>query len=126
MINGHPEVFHYLGPIYDKEKLSEVFRTHSLFAMPSIHETFGLVYIEALSQNIPVIYTKGQGIDRLFNDSVGIGVNPLSVDDITQAMKTILSTPDNYNNTSIDFDVFNWNSIAKKYMGYYSEIINSK
>ena len=94
--------------------------------MPSIHETFGLVYIEALSQNLPVIYTKGQGIDLLFDDTVGVGVNPLSVDDITHAMKRILSSPNNYNNASIDFDVFNWESIAKKYIGCYSEITNNK
>lgn len=31
--------------------------------MPSFKETFGLVYAEALSRFIEVIYTKGQGFD---------------------------------------------------------------
>ena len=31
--------------------------------MPSITETFGLVYGEALSQGLLIIYTKGQGFD---------------------------------------------------------------
>ena len=30
--------------------------------MPSTGETFGLVYIEALSQSLPIIYTKGDGV----------------------------------------------------------------
>ena len=55
-------------------------RSCSVFAMPSIFETFGLVYLEALSQNLPVVYTKGQGIDGMFDNTVGIGVDPLSVD----------------------------------------------
>jgi len=124
MINDHERVFQYLGPIYDREKLTEVFRSHSLFAMPSFHETFGLVYLEALSQNLPVIYTKGQGIDQLFDNSVGVGVNPSSVVEIMQAIKAVLSNNDDYSNHSVDFNMFNWNAIAKKYANYYSEIIN--
>lgn len=126
MIDGHRDAFHYLGPIYDKELLSKVFRDHSIFAMPSIHETFGLVYVEALSQNLPVVYTKGQGIDHLFDDSVGIGVNPFSVDEISQAISRVILNHEDYSNSTVDFDMFNWNSIGKKYLGYYSEIINNK
>ena len=29
--------------------------------MPSKHETFGLVYAEAMTQGLPVIYTKNEG-----------------------------------------------------------------
>lgn len=64
-------------------------RSCSVFAMPSIFETFGLVYLEALSQNLPVVYTKGQGIDGMFDNTVGIGVDPLSVEEIKNAIKMI-------------------------------------
>ena len=124
MINGHPDVFHYLGPIYDKEKLSEVFRTHSLFAMPSIHETFGLVYLEALSQNLPIVYTKGQGVDGLFDDTVGIGVNPTSVAEIKEAMEVVLKSPQRYSNRNVCFEQFRWNGIAEKYINLYKQVIN--
>lgn len=126
MMESHPETFTYLGPIYDKDKLCEVFNNHSLFAMPSIYETFGLVYLEALSQNLPVLYTKGQGIDKLFDDSVGIGVNPLSVDEIKNAIKTIISYPQNYSNKKVDFEQFNWNNIVQRYCAYYNEVLNLK
>ena len=65
MIDEHPEFMVMLGSIFDKKKLSEVMRSCALFAMTSIYETFGLVYLESLSQNLPVIYTKGQGIDGM-------------------------------------------------------------
>ncbi len=124
MIENHPEVFKFLGPIYDKDKLCEVFRSHSVFSMPSITETFGLVYIEALTQNLPVIYTKGQGIDGLFDESVGIGVNPLSVEEIKNAIRTILESPDDFSNKTVDFEMFRWPKVAGKYMSFYKQIMN--
>ena len=120
MIDNHPEAISYLGAIYEKDKLCEVFRSHTLFAMASFTETFGLVYVEALSQNLPVVFTKGQGIDGLFDESVGIGVNPLSIDDIKSAIKTILSSPELYSNETINFEDFRWSCVAEKYLSFYN------
>lgn len=122
LISQHAECITYLGAIYDKQKIREVMHDCSLFAMPSIHETFGLVYLEALSQNLPVVYTKKQGIDGLFDESVGIAVNPLSVNDIANAMRTILGKHCEYSNAYVDFMQFRWSHIAEKYMQYYSSI----
>lgn len=38
--------------------------------MPSFTESFGLVYAEAMSQGLPVIYSKGQGFDGQFAEGV--------------------------------------------------------
>lgn len=124
LISQHPECITYLGKIYDKQILTEVMHGSSLFAMPSIHETFGLVYIEALSQNLPVIYTKKQGIDGLFDESVGIAVNPFSVNDITGALKTMLSKREKYSNAHVDFLQFRWSQIAKRYASIYELVVN--
>lgn len=122
IIDQNSDSIKALGKIYDKDKLAEVMRSCAVFAMPSIHETFGLVYIEALSQNLPVVYTKGQGIDGLFNESVGIGVNALSVDDIREAIRKILTSPSSFGNNTVQFEDFNWNNIANKYIEIYNEI----
>lgn len=122
MLEEHPEAVIAMGKIYDKDKLAEVMQSCSLFAMPSIHETFGLVYIEALSQNLPVIYTKGQGIDGLFGSEVGIGVNAHSVEDIKNAIKTIFDNRQMYSNEKVDFGFFKWDNIAKKYLSIYKKI----
>lgn len=125
MIESNHDVFNFVGPIYDKERICEVFRSHSVFAMPSITETFGLVYLEALSQNLPVVYTKGQGIDGLFDESVGVGVNPLSVDDIAKAVKTIIENREHYSNTTIDFEKFRWKHVAEVYLSFYNELMKN-
>lgn len=126
MIDAYPNVFHYLGPIHDKEKLCEVYNAHDVFAMPSIHETFGLVYLEALSQNLPIVYTKGQGVDGLFDETVGIGVNPMSSDEIKNAIQRILEKPDYYSNTNVNFEQFRWEKIATEYKNVYYDLISEK
>lgn len=98
-------------------------RSCSVFAMPSIYETFGLVYLEALSQNLPIIYTKEQGVDGMFDDTIGIGVNPLSIEEIKKAIKIILQENSKYGNLNVHFEDFKWREIASKYICMYKHII---
>lgn len=123
MINAHPEAIKALGNIYDKHRLSIVMQSCSMFAMTSIFETFGLVYIEALSQNLPVIYTKGQGIDGMFDQTVGIAVDPQNVEGIKEAIKTILSNHEQYSNMTVNFKEFDWKRIARNYQQEYEKTL---
>ena len=118
MIADYPEVFHFLGPIYEPSIMCEVLAQARMFAMPSLHETFGLVYIEALTQNLPVLYTKGQGVDGLLPPSAGIAVNPYSIDDIANGLETLL-TNEKAGNQEVDFEQFRWSKIAEKYKEIY-------
>ena len=124
MIDANPDAIKALGKIYDKDKLAEVMRSCSMFAMTSIFETFGLVYVEALSQNLPVVFTKGQGIDGMFDKSVGIAVDPLDVGETKEAIKTILTHHEQYGNMTVNFEEFEWKRIARNYKQEY--INNSK
>lgn len=129
LIKSNNHFVKYLGKIYDIPTIRNIMQEHTIFAMPSIYETFGLVYIEALTQNLPILYTNHQGVDRLFDDNknpVGIGVNPLSVQDIKNAIKKLLEGNGKYSNKQVDFSIFNFDIIAKKYKNDYQDIINSK
>ena len=123
LIEAHPEVFNFVGKVYDKAKLCGILRNNQVFAMTSMTETFGLVYLEALSQNLPVLYTKGQGIDGLFDETVGIGVNPTSVQEIKNALKVLLLENERFSNKCIDFEAFKWSNIAEKYREHYRELL---
>jgi len=114
----------YVGPVFDKNELIKYLRSSSIFAMVSVGETFGLVYIEALSQNNVLIYTKNDGIDGIFTENIGEAIKP-DINNVAQAIKKIF---DNYNiykgNQDIDFDLFNWDNIARKYIQIYSSFEN--
>lgn len=111
----------------NKEQLIEHYRWANIFVMPSHTETFGLVYAEALSQNLPLIYTRNEGFDGYFPEGeVGYSVNSKSVEDIAEK---IIRIHDDYSNISskvsnVDITLFSWDYIAAKYNGIYDNILS--
>lgn len=117
----------YCGPINEKDKLKDLFKRCGIFVMPSWHETFGLVYVEALSQNLKLLFSKGTGIDGLLDDKVGVAVNPHSLSSIIIGLKSLILKKDYTNpNRNVDFCNFDWSCIAKKYYHTYLEILEHK
>jgi glycosyltransferase involved in cell wall biosynthesis len=57
--------FVFKGMINDKEKY---FREIDIFCMPSKNETFGISYIEAMLNFVPVIATNNDGANDIFTD----------------------------------------------------------
>jgi len=107
--------------IEEREKLLNMYRKSDIFVMPSFHETFGLVYVEAISQGLPIIYTKGQGIDGYFKEgTVGYPVNPKNINDIVKKIEMIIH---NYNEISKNcynlVENFSWNKIIQTYYNIY-------
>lgn len=62
-------------PFMKQDQLLDIYKEHDVFLLPSRIETFGRVYIEAMSQGLPVLYSKGQGFDETYPDGeVGYSV----------------------------------------------------
>ncbi len=113
-------------PYSQKEELIEYYRESDMFVMPSKHETFGLVYAEAMSQGLPVIYTRGQGFDGRFNEGeVGYSVQYNSAEEVAYRIIDIL---ENYeiisNNCTSKVDRFNWDKIAEEYVKNYKKVLD--
>lgn len=108
-----------------KERVLSYLRETDMLVMPSHHETFGLVYAEAMSQGLPVIYTKGQGFDGQFKEgSVGYHVDPKDPTDIADKIKKCI---DNYaqlsSNCLTSVVKFDWVRIAKQYKTIYRSVL---
>ena len=110
--------------IEEREKLLNVYRKSNIFIMPSRNETFGLVYIEAMSQGLPVIYSKGQGIDGYFTDGrVGYSVNPNDVDDIVKKIEMIINNYSKISENCYDLvEKFSWEKVAQTYNHIYTSL----
>jgi len=113
------------GKITDYNKLLDIYSQSHIFVMPSVKETFGLVYIEALSQGLPIIYCKNEGVDGFFeNGSVGYSVFPNSVTEVAESIISILKDYENISTNSKKLaKTFNWNEITKRYIDIYKEIL---
>ncbi len=110
--------------INDKNIISDLYKKSTIFIMPSYFETFGLTYIEAMAHGLPVIYTKGQGIDGYFKEGdIGYSVNPDNIEGIVDAIDNILL---NYNTISQkcfeNARAFNWENISHIYNKLYNEV----
>ncbi len=112
----------YLG-VLDREELLEAYRHSDIFVMVSHNETFGLAYVEAMSQGLPVIYSKGEGFDKQFEEGV-VGYHASS-DCLEEIEEAILKIAAKYSllseNAVSNINKFDWGKIADKYCSIYSE-----
>jgi glycosyltransferase involved in cell wall biosynthesis len=114
--------FSYLGEVRDKNELKKIFSNSDIFTMPSRSETFGLVYVEALSQGIPILNTINEGIDGAY-ENVGEAVVFNDIEDIAEK---ILKISNNYSSYNFDPRLIvknhDWQVVAKKYINIYKNI----
>lgn len=117
-----------LNPVVSQVDLIDFYRSSDVFIMPSYTETFGLSYIEAMSQGLPVIFSIGQGIDGYFEkDTVGFAVNPSSPKSIAEGIIKAYNSRVSMRNTCIDkARDFDWKKIAGNYHRIYSSVLASE
>jgi len=119
--------FRYIEP-QKKEELIHIYRDHDIFVMPSIHETFGLVYAEAMSQGLPVIYSRGQGFDGQFEDGeVGYAVGCFHEEVIGRSIQKVINKYKGISRNSIsNIERFSWECISKNYANLYNNVKEKK
>lgn len=109
---------HFIDKINDPKVLADRYDRADVFCMPSLRETFGLVYIEAISRCLPIIYSQGQGVDGYFEEGqYGYSCNPESLESISDALQSTVKRfpnglgpfPDG--NPANDFS---WNRVARR------------
>lgn len=120
---NHFKFVNYLGSL-DRNELLNVYRSSDIFIMISHKETFGLVYAEALSQGLPIIYSKNQGFDNQFNDGfVGFNVSSTSVIELRDSILNVLADYDELSINAIkSVSKFNWETIGETYYKSYLNV----
>lgn len=112
----------------NKEEVIEYYKQSDIFVMPSLNETFGLVYAEALSQGLPIVYSRGQGIDGYFAEGqVGYHVRSKHPEDIARVIEEIVSSYEVISSRAKEASKsFSWERIASLYEKMYKQIINKQ
>jgi len=106
-----------------KEELIKIYRENDVYVMPSIAESFGRVYAEAMTQGLPVIYTQGQGFDGIFEDGcVGYSVPSNDPKYIAESIMKILADYSQISARCVEYSAkFDWNEISEKLIQFYFE-----
>ena len=91
---------HLVGRL-NKQQIISLLQRSNVFALASRGETFGVVYIEAMSQGLPVIATKCGGPEEFVNENNGILIPKEDVEALTEALIEIYDNYDQYDNVQI-------------------------
>ena len=91
--HGVNNVFKFVGPLYGDSK-NDAFEKADLFVLPTHSENFGIVIVEALAANIPVITTTGAPWEELNTKNCGWWVK-LNVANLKNTLEEALNkTPE--------------------------------
>jgi glycosyltransferase involved in cell wall biosynthesis len=109
--------------VYGKVSLDEIgnlFNTASIFCMPSYIEPFGIVFIEAMMNKLPIIATKINAIpDFVIDNENGFLVQPGNVEQLEIALMKLLDAPAlckkfGENGFKLYREKYNWDNVFQK------------
>ncbi|OPJ65575.1 glycosyltransferase [Clostridium chromiireducens] len=108
-----------------REEVSKEMRACDAFALPSEHETFGVVYIEALACGKPVIGADNGGAEDIIREDNGIIAKKKDVDDLARALIKIKENYEFYDKNKIRQEaVFSYseNVLVERLKGVYKKV----
>jgi len=92
----HPELAHavsFLGHVSDA-RLALLYQSCDLFVAPSLHESFGLIYLEAMNFAKAVIGCRAGGIPEVVaHGDTGLLVDPEAPAQLAEAIVSLLGSP---------------------------------
>ena len=114
----------YLGKVSGMDAMKAFYAQCDLLLVPSTAETFGMVYLEAMSQGVPVLYTKGQGFDGQFPEGeVGFSV---PAGDVSTMARRLMECAAGHGERSArcaqHAKEYAWPIVAGKWMGLYHSV----
>ncbi|MGA9164406.1 MAG: glycosyltransferase family 4 protein [Thiobacillus sp.] len=62
-------------PRVKQSELASIYRNHDVFLFPSLHDSGGMVVLEAMQQGLPVVCMKLGGPGKLVNETCGIALD---------------------------------------------------
>jgi len=81
---------HFIGKLF-KTDLYPFYKVADIFLMPSLRESWGIVFLEAMAAKCAVILSKNCGVTEIIKDNKdGIIVDPNSQPEIDNALKTLI------------------------------------
>lgn len=127
MINKYNlnEDVHLLGEVL-REDLPAVMGNADCFVLPSMYETFGVVYIEALACGVPIIATKCGGPEDFFNENLGYMINVDKLNELYNAMENIANDNSKFNSNEVSEYIknrFSRKVIVKELENVYNLIV---
>ena len=95
----------------NNNKVREIMKNSDIFILPSINETFGMVYLEAMANGCITVCTKNDGIDGIISD----GKNGFLVEPNVYSIKSVLKKILQLSEDDVHFILKNCYNTVKSY-----------
>lgn len=118
----------WLGPV-SRAQAPALFRDCHIYVMPSRHETFGVVYAEAIASGKPIIATRCGGPEFIVNDQNGKLIDIGDVAALAQAMQTMADEWKSYQPEVIrrNFEErFSRQAVVTQLVDLYQQVLKGK
>jgi len=120
---------HYLGAIYGKKNIAEMYQASNIYVLPSYREGLPLTLFEAMASGLPIVASPVNGVPyEMKEPDNGFFV---SYGDIENLEKNIIKLIDNSRlakhislNNIKKARNYDWDLIYKKYMKEYENLLN--
>ena len=127
---GLGDAVRFTGQLPNSEALEELGRSR-FFVMPSVHEGFGVVYLEAMASGCITIGTEGEGIaDLIVNGENGFLVPPDDPQAIAEVIEWCLQNPEAAGAIAAkgrrDARELTWEKNAAQYTALFQSLIEGK
>lgn len=126
---GVSSAVRFLGKM-SREQVYRHMGDADIFIMPSVEETLGLVYLEAMMNGCITVGTRGEGIDGIIEDGLnGFLVEPNSADCVYETLKKIIAlsaieTKKISDNATETGKHFNESDMAKRYLEEIKKVVS--
>lgn len=117
----------FLGKKENKDVLKWV-KACDIFSLPSYMEGFGVAYIEAMAQGLPVIGVKGEGIsDIIINGENGLLIERQNLNSLEKALSYLIENPEKRTEIgekakALVLEYLTWDENAKKMVNIYNKL----
>lgn len=116
--------FHFTGFLGEQE-VQQLFAMSDVFVMPSVSEPFGLVPLEAIRANVPVVISRQSGVSEVL-DHV-LKVDFWDVNALADAIHGLLSYDSLVNefkkHGKKEVNELNWDNAAREVMTVYQDVV---
>lgn len=100
---GLAQYIHFLGYVGDSHQLLNLYKESDIFVLPSLSEGLPQVLFEAMACGLPIVASRTGGIPQLINDGEnGLLINPVSAQEIVEAVELLTSNPELRNQLAIN------------------------
>ncbi len=119
----------FLGYLHDDVSLASLYSAVDVTVVPSLQEAFGQVAAESMSCETPVVAFKTSGLQDIIDDKQNAYLaEAYDTKDLAYGIKWVLNTPDYdllcQNAREKIVKEFDSESVARKYIALYEEILN--